>query len=75
VVTTDTAYFRFHGLTGGYRHNYSDQELRDWAGVVRATGAAETFAYFNNDYQAYAVGNTRRLGELLGASPKTADRS
>ena len=75
VVTTDTAYFRFHGLTGGYRHNYSDQELRDWAGVVRATGAAETFAYFNNDYQAYAVGNARRLGELLGASPKTADRS
>ena len=66
VVTTETAYFRFHGLTGGYRHNYSEEELGHWAGAARATGAAETFAYFNNDYQAYAVENARRLGELLG---------
>lgn len=67
--TSGTAYFRFHGLTGGYRHDYSEPELRDWAGVIRATGAAETFAYFNNDYQAHAVGNARRLRELLGMSP------
>ncbi|HYA48309.1 MAG TPA: DUF72 domain-containing protein, partial [Burkholderiales bacterium] len=74
VVTSETAYFRFHGLTGGYRHNYSDPELREWAGVIRGTGAARTFAYFNNDYQAYAVANARRIGELLGASPKPDGR-
>ena len=66
VLTTETAYFRFHGLTGGYRHDYSEEELRAWAGIVRSTGAAATFAYFNNDYQAHAVENARRLRELLG---------
>jgi uncharacterized protein YecE (DUF72 family) len=65
VRTSDTAYFRFHGLTGGYRHDYSEAELGEWAGVVRTTGAAETFAYFNNDYQAAAVRNAIRLRELL----------
>jgi uncharacterized protein YecE (DUF72 family) len=69
VRTADTAYFRFHGLTGGYRHNYSEEEIRDWAGVVRTTGATATFAYFNNDYQAYAVENARRLRQLLGHPP------
>jgi uncharacterized protein YecE (DUF72 family) len=69
VMTSDTAYFRFHGLTGGYRHDYSEPELREWAGLIRATGATETFAYFNNDYQAQAVGNARRLRELLSAPP------
>jgi uncharacterized protein YecE (DUF72 family) len=69
VLTSDTAYFRFHGLTGGYRHDYSDDELREWAAVIRSLNAAETFAYFNNDYQAHAVFNARRLREILGASP------
>lgn len=69
VLTSETAYFRFHGLTGGYRHDYSDEELREWAGVIGATGAAETFAYFNNDYQAYAVRNALRLREILGQFP------
>ena len=66
VVTSDTAYFRFHGLAGGYRHDYSEEELRGWADVIRGTGAAATFAYFNNDYQAHAVANARRLREILG---------
>ncbi len=65
VVTSPTAYFRFHGLTGGYRHDYSEEELRHWAGVIREAGAAETFAYFNNDYQAHAPANARRLREIL----------
>ncbi len=65
VRTSDTAYFRFHGLTGGYRHNYSDDELRHWAGVIRSTGGTGTFVYFNNDYQAFAVQNAVRLRELL----------
>jgi uncharacterized protein YecE (DUF72 family) len=69
VLTSDTAYFRFHGLTGGYRHNYSDEELRHWAGVIRSTGGARTFVYFNNDYQAFAVRNGLRLREILEAPP------
>lgn len=66
VQTSDVAYFRFHGLTGGYRYNYSDGELADWAAVIQSVGAAECFVYFNNDYQAYAVRNCLKLGEMLG---------
>jgi uncharacterized protein YecE (DUF72 family) len=69
VLTSATAYFRFHGLTGGYRHNYSEDELRHWAKVIRATGGAETFVYFNNDYQAFAVQNAFRLAEILRDGP------
>jgi uncharacterized protein YecE (DUF72 family) len=69
VRTSDTAYFRFHGLTGGYRHDYSEDELRHWAEVIKATGGTERFVYFNNDYQAFAVQNALRLAELLRAGP------
>ena len=65
VVTTETAYFRFHGLTGGYRYLYTEDELRHWAGIIGKIKAAETYAYFNNDYQAAAVQNASRLSELL----------
>ena len=68
ALTSDTAYFRFHGLTGGYRHDYSEEELRHWAGVIRATDTPETFVYFNNDYEARAVRNARRLREILATA-------
>jgi uncharacterized protein YecE (DUF72 family) len=67
VETSDAAYFRFHGLTGGYRYNYSEQELGEWAGVIKNVRSPECFAYFNNDYQAYAVKNCFRLAELIKA--------
>ncbi len=68
VETSSTAYFRFHGLTGGYRYNYSDDELREWAEAIKSTRAAECYVYFNNDYQAYAVNNCLKLAELLKSS-------
>jgi uncharacterized protein YecE (DUF72 family) len=67
VETSDAAYFRFHGLTGGYRYNYSDEELAEWAGVIKRVKASECYVYFNNDYQAFAVKNCLRLGELIKA--------
>ncbi|MDI6845409.1 MAG: DUF72 domain-containing protein [Candidatus Saccharicenans sp.] len=65
VVTARTAYFRFHGLTGGYRYRYSDEELKKWAEIIRKCGAEEVFVYFNNDYQAHAVFNAQKLRQLL----------
>jgi len=65
VETSEVAYFRFHGLTGGYRYRYSDEELRKWAEIIRRTTAREIYIYFNNDYQAHAVFNAQRLSELL----------
>ncbi|MBM3284941.1 MAG: DUF72 domain-containing protein [Candidatus Aminicenantes bacterium] len=70
VATSPVAYFRFHGLTGGYKYNYSDEELKGWAQTIRGAKAEESYMYFNNDYQAYAVRNCLKLGELLaGPSP------
>jgi uncharacterized protein YecE (DUF72 family) len=69
VETSSIAYVRFHGLTGGYRHNYSDEELEEWAATIRMIKAEECYIYFNNDYEAYAVGNCLRLGEYLQKSP------
>lgn len=65
VVTSRVAYFRFHGLTGGYRYNYSDEELSLWARVIKASEAQEKYVYFNNDYQAFAVRNCLKLRQLL----------
>ncbi len=65
IETAETAYFRFHGLTGGYRYNYTDEELREWASVIKTAGAKEAYIYFNNDYQAYSVANCLKLRELL----------
>lgn len=68
VETAETCYFRFHGLTGGYRYNYSDEELKEWAGIIKKAKAGESYIYFNNDYQAYAVSNCKKLEEFLKLS-------
>jgi uncharacterized protein YecE (DUF72 family) len=77
--TAPFAYFRFHGLTGEHRYRYSDEELSDWAEAIRSLPSSrECFVYFNNDYQAHAVENCRRLADLLGARylvPPDGDRT
>ena len=65
VVTAPFAYVRFHGLTGGYRYNYSDDELATWAKTIRGLRAEESYVYFNNDYMAYAVQNCLELRARL----------
>ncbi len=67
-VTTDLVAVRFHGLAGGWAHDYSDAELQPWADRLRAAalGGCEAYAFFNNDSFALAPKNARRLVELLG---------
>lgn len=65
VETAETAYFRFHGITGGYRHLYEDEELKEWAEAIKGIRAKECYIYFNNDYHAHAVENSKKLRELL----------
>jgi uncharacterized protein YecE (DUF72 family) len=68
-ITTDFTFLRFHYGARGRRGNYSESELRAWAGRVRELAEqAEVFAYFNNDWEAFAVHNAQRLRELTGAS-------
>jgi uncharacterized protein YecE (DUF72 family) len=68
VETSEISYYRFHGRIGWYKYNYSDEELKDWAEEIKKTRAKECYIYFNNDYQAYAVWNCKRLEEFLKPS-------
>jgi uncharacterized protein YecE (DUF72 family) len=66
-LTADWAFVRFHYGRRGRRGNYSETELRDWASRLRdVRGDAEIFAYFNNDWEAFAPRNAARLRALLG---------
>jgi uncharacterized protein YecE (DUF72 family) len=67
-LTTDWTLIRFHYGARGRRGNYSETELREWAArIARLREEAEVFAYFNNDWEAFAVQNGLRLRQLLGA--------
>ena len=67
VATADFAYIRFHGSTSLYSSCYSDEELAGWA--QKLTGLAQqlkaVYIFFNNDAEAFAVGNAMTLRDLL----------
>jgi uncharacterized protein YecE (DUF72 family) len=67
IVTTEWSFVRFHYGRRGRRGNYSDPELHEWAARVRDLATAgEVYAYFNNDWEGFAVANGKRLKRLLG---------
>lgn len=66
-LTAGFTLVRFHFGTRGRRGNYSDAELRDWAARLRRwRREVEVFAYFNNDWEAFAPRNAERLRDLVG---------
>jgi uncharacterized protein YecE (DUF72 family) len=67
VVTSDVIYIRFHGPAGRYAGNYSKSALQNWAEWINGNlkGKSAIFAYFNNDYNAYAIYNAKKLRELI----------
>lgn len=64
-VTTDFAYFRWHGVNNWYKHNYSKNELNGWATKIKQLDVKDIFGYFNNDYMGYAPKNCKALKEIL----------
>lgn len=67
TTTTDFAYIRFHGITGWYNYNYTEDDLLWWMENILMIGKRtdKVLVYFNNDYNAYAVKNALRLKALL----------
>ena len=57
------AYVRFHGTSRWYNHLYTEDELKEWANLLKKFD--EGFVYFNNDFNAYAVKNALQMLELL----------
>jgi len=67
TVTADFVYYRFHGLGGGYAHDYTRTELEPWAAQARKAlrEGRTVFAYFNNDAEARAPKNARELMRMI----------
>jgi uncharacterized protein YecE (DUF72 family) len=65
-MTTDWTFVRMHWGRRGRRGNYSKRELETWRDrIAEWRRDVEVFAYFNNDWEAFAPANARWLKEQL----------
>jgi uncharacterized protein YecE (DUF72 family) len=74
--TADWTYVRFHYGSRGRRGNYSDRELEEWAQRFEEwSDDVEILAYFNNDWEVFAVRNALWLKKRLELPRKISGRS
>jgi uncharacterized protein YecE (DUF72 family) len=65
-LTAGWTFVRFHHGSRGRNGNYSDREIDEWARRIhRWRKEVGVYAYFNNDWNAYAVRNGERLRKVL----------
>jgi uncharacterized protein YecE (DUF72 family) len=65
-MTASWTYVRFHYGGRGRGGNYSERELEEWKRrIARWRAQTEVYAYFNNDWKAYAVRDARWLDGRL----------
>jgi uncharacterized protein YecE (DUF72 family) len=65
-LTATWTYVRFHYGSRGRRGNYSHRELEEWARRFEDwSDEVEVFAYFNNDWEVFAVRNALWLKNRL----------
>jgi uncharacterized protein YecE (DUF72 family) len=67
TITADFVYVRFHGLQGGFAHDYRREELQPWATHCchALRDGLRVYAYFNNDANTRAPGNAQTLIEMI----------
>jgi uncharacterized protein YecE (DUF72 family) len=64
--TASWTFVRFHHGSRGRNGNYSDRELETWhRRIAQWRRRVEVFAYFNNDWNAYAVRNALLLRRMI----------
>jgi uncharacterized protein YecE (DUF72 family) len=63
-------YVRFHGAAGKYHGSYGDDVLERWARRLAGEwrGGRDVYGYFNNDPEAVATHDARRLREMTRAA-------
>ena len=76
VVTADFTFLRFHYGARGRRGNYSATELDHWAARVADLARAEldVYAYFNNDWEAFAPRNAAALRSKVATRLRSGAR-
>jgi uncharacterized protein YecE (DUF72 family) len=66
-ITSDFTFIRLHAGSRGRNGNYSSSELDEWAERIgRWRESVGVYAYFNNDWEGFAVRNASGLKERLG---------
>ncbi|HSB65999.1 MAG TPA: DUF72 domain-containing protein [Anaerolineales bacterium] len=68
LLTSNKAYLRLHGRKHWYSYNYSEDELKEIAGLATELvhrGATRMYIFFNNDFEGYAPANALALKHLL----------
>jgi uncharacterized protein YecE (DUF72 family) len=66
-LTADWTFLRFHYGRRGRGGNYSERELDEWAERIEGwRRGADVHAYFNNDWEGYAIANALGLKKRLG---------
>jgi uncharacterized protein YecE (DUF72 family) len=66
-MTADWTFLRFHYGARGRRGNYSSAELEAWRRrIARWRSKVEVYAYFNNDWEGFAVKNGLWMRRALG---------
>jgi uncharacterized protein YecE (DUF72 family) len=69
VFTASWTFVRFHYGSRGRRGNYSERELEEWRRrLVDWSREVEVLAYFNNDWEVFAVRNALWLKRRMSAS-------
>lgn len=63
IIPGRTIYCRMHGRGSWYRHDYSDQELKETARHVMESDPEEIYIFFNNDQ--HMLENARRMLGIL----------
>lgn len=63
-ITADFIYIRLHGSRKLYQSEYSEDELKEWGRKIR-TWNRQTYVYFDNDFEGFAVQNAQRLKDIL----------
>jgi uncharacterized protein YecE (DUF72 family) len=72
-LTTDWTFVRFHYGSRGRRGNYSERELEDWARRFEEwSDEVAILAYFNNDWEVFAVRNALWLKKRLEQPSKVS---
>jgi uncharacterized protein YecE (DUF72 family) len=75
-LTADFTLVRFHSGTRGRDGNYSHAELDEWAERLSGFAAqVDVYAYFNNDWEGFAIENARYLRARLAPLPSNHARA
>jgi uncharacterized protein YecE (DUF72 family) len=65
IRTAGEVYLRLHGPKRWYRHDYSSEELEEWANRIKVSGASRVWVYFNNDNDGHAPRNAASMRRNL----------